>query len=461
MRKIEKIRRKDGKRAWQLRYHDAHGRLRCKRFKTEKEGEEFRDKVRSDLKAGVDPGRNVLFTELVAEWSTARIGSDTDLRAATVKDYRESLARLSEEFGQREIRGISSQDLVRLGQRTLTRVRDKNIAQLDRTLARIRGKAEGKRTERERDVLTREPELRAKAASGGARAAAKIVATAKSLWAHALDEGYLVRNRLANVKRKAPKGSGKNVAAVVREADILTPQQIGPLLAATPPKHRCAVWFLFESGVRFGELRGLKWSDFEWADSRVFIQRQLSGLTGEEAPPKTDAGVRHIDLPADLILALKKHQLAQPPGEQFVFPLDPRNFRERVWYPAFRRAGLRPISPHHARHTFASHLIAAGADVVEVAAMLGHADPGVTLKIYSHAFARRRKDSTARARLTEFRRAETAEQQEKAGGCLLVVSGGSAGVTGQAPNTEVTEAAEKLMVARGGIEPPTRGFSIL
>ena len=76
-------------------------------------------------------------------------------------------------------------------------------------------------------------------------------------------------------------------------------------------------------------------------------------------------------------------------NREAVFAFDPRNFHSRAWHPALRRAGLRAIRIHDARHTSASHLIADGVDVVEVASILGHSNPTVTLTVYAHALKER------------------------------------------------------------------------
>jgi len=143
------------------------------------------------------------------------------------------------------------------------------------------------------------------------------------------------------------------------------------------------------------------------------------------------------------------HRLATL-GER-VFPIDARNWRTRVWHPALRRAGLRSIRIHDARHTHASLLIGAGADIVAVSRRLGHSNPAITLSTYSHAFARR-DTAPLGEQLAAFMRRETA-------GCALVAS---------ATNDEISSASadinnneiNKLLVAREGIEPPTRGFSV-
>jgi Phage integrase family len=67
-------------------------------------------------------------------------------------------------------------------------------------------------------------------------------------------------------------------------------------------------------------------------------------------------------------------------------PLQPSNFRRRVWGPALRLAGLEGEGYrfHDLRHTCVSRLVAAGADVKLVQAVAGHANPLITLKRYSH-----------------------------------------------------------------------------
>jgi len=127
-----------------------------------------------------------------------------------------------------------------------------------------------------------------------------------------------------------------------------------------------------------------------------------------------------------------------------MFPGDERNWRSRVWHPSLRRAGLRSIRIHDARHTHASLLIGSGADVVSVSRRLGHADAAITLKTYSHNFARR-DAAPLGEKLAAFMRLETV-------GCESVAPTTNA-------NQQGTEVFESIM-ARGGIEPPTRGFSV-
>jgi integrase len=155
-----------------------------------------------------------------------------------------------------------------------------------------------------------------------------------------------------------------------------------------------------------------------------------------------------VSLPPVALLELKKWRLACPKGElDLCFPngdggpMDDRNFRQRFFYPALRRAKLRRVRVHDLRHTCASLLIATGADLAAISRQLGHANVNITLSTYTHWFARR-TDSDLGAKLAALVRAESA-------GPVSVPAGGAAS------NTD-TEVVESIM-ARGGIEVETYG----
>ena len=74
-----------------------------------------------------------------------------------------------------------------------------------------------------------------------------------------------------------------------------------------------------------------------------------------------------------------------------------RNVTRRGFEAAAEAAGLEGVSFHKLRHAAASRLIAAGLSAVTVASVLGHADPGVTLKVYAPLFDRDGTDEAVRA----------------------------------------------------------------
>ncbi len=129
------------------------------------------------------------------------------------------------------------------------------------------------------------------------------------------------------------------------------------------------------SGLRSGELLALQWSDLELppeGPGRVQVRRTLSWarVKGEEAavrarfyPPKTKAGLRAVPLPAPLVAALQAWRLRCPRAElDLVFPNREGGLLRRssalrcgLW-PALKRAGLRRVTMHSLRHSFAKNL---------------------------------------------------------------------------------------------------------
>jgi integrase len=162
------------------------------------------------------------------------------------------------------------------------------------------------------------------------------------------------------------------------------------------PDWRAALGVLAYGGLRLGELLGLQWGDVELDRSRILVRRQLEALSGELREPKTKAGTRFVELPSFVMRRLKEWKLRSPKGQlDLCFPdsrggpMDDRNFRIRVFYPALRRAGLRHIRVHDLRHGAASMMIATGADLATISRQLGHANVNITLTTYTHWFARR------------------------------------------------------------------------
>jgi integrase len=147
----------------------------------------------------------------------------------------------------------------------------------------------------------------------------------------------------------------------------------------------------------------LRWTDvtLTGAKPQIAVKQSLSwakGPTDAKAvshigPPKTEAGDRAIPVDAAVAHLLKQWKLqagrnpldlvfADDEGE----PIRRSTIRRDVFLPALQRAGLRHVTFHSLRHSFASALIRRGAPVTEVQHLLGHKKPSVTLDVYSHWF---------------------------------------------------------------------------
>ena len=144
------------------------------------------------------------------------------------------------------------------------------------------------------------------------------------------------------------------------------------------------------TGLRRGELLGLKWSDIDLEKGDLRVQRQIGRIDGKiiEMPLKTKNAYRTLPLAADTIDILKA-QKKKVGGSPWVFPsptggpLSPdcvNNMLHRV----LKRAGLPSIRFHDLRHTFATLALQNGVDVKTVSGMLGHFSAGFTLDTYAH-----------------------------------------------------------------------------
>jgi integrase len=201
-------------------------------------------------------------------------------------------------------------------------------------------------------------------------------------------------------------------AADAEEVVIITEDQISDLLDKLQGRPiRTKVVIALFSGLRRGELLGLQWRDLDLDAKTLRVERALeqtrAGLRIKS--PKTKSSKRTIALPDIVVDALREHRrerlelhlrlgLGKLAEDGFVFtqidgtPLRPSTLTS-VWCELAPRLGYPGIRWHSLRHTHASQLIASGLDVVSVARRLGHTNPAITLKVYSHLF--RTADSRA------------------------------------------------------------------
>ncbi|GGN41522.1 hypothetical protein GCM10011578_089950 [Streptomyces fuscichromogenes] len=172
---------------------------------------------------------------------------------------------------------------------------------------------------------------------------------------------------------------------------------------AMPPYIRAVIVTLAGSGLRIGELLGLKVSDVDFKAGAIRVERQRlqSGTIG---PPKTAKSRRTVPVGEVVTDALLTH-LAARPSKEWLFTMEegePLNYRrwKTEWNCARRtlqaaeneaaeREGRKPVElphmvTHDLRHFYASALIAGGAIVKQVQLVLGHASAVITLRIYAH-----------------------------------------------------------------------------
>lgn len=214
-----------------------------------------------------------------------------------------------------------------------------------------------------------------------------------------------------NPARRATPPSA--TAARAPEAKIWTPDELGAFLRATADHHHGALFRLAAmTGLRRGELCGLKWADVDLDTGRLVVRRTITTVDHEPVASdvKTPRSRRGVDLDPETVAALRRHRSRQLEERALVgvgytdrdlvfagpdgAPWNPDSIG-RAFARAVARTDLPRIRLHDLRHTHATHLLAAGQNPKLVSDRLGHASVGFTLDTYGHVIAGQQADAAA------------------------------------------------------------------
>ena len=188
-----------------------------------------------------------------------------------------------------------------------------------------------------------------------------------------------------------------------REMQIFDEGLVSQMLVAAHKNYLEPILHLaVTSGMRQMELLGLKWTDLDWVNQSIKVERQLARPVGEDVQftqPKTKFGRRTVVLGSGSIYVLRNHydrqnEARQKAGDKWVehglifttrygTPHHPRNLL-RDFKLLLKNAGLPIIRFHDLRHTAASLMLNHGIPVIVVSRRLGHAKPSITLDVYGH-----------------------------------------------------------------------------
>ena len=221
------------------------------------------------------------------------------------------------------------------------------------------------------------------------------------LYRRAVRDERIAVDPCMNLELPAVRPERRTVAGVDRAA---------ALLAALPDAER-AMWATgVYAGLRRGELRALRWDAVDFEAGVIRVERGWDDVEGEQ-DPKSYAGRRVVPIAGVLRRELAAHKLRTGRGTaELVFgrtatsPFIPSTARHRAlkawgwklvttktetgqrrttWEKA-RKDALEPLTPHEARHTCASYLIAAGLNPKQVQTYIGHSDVRTTFNVYGH-----------------------------------------------------------------------------
>jgi integrase len=210
----------------------------------------------------------------------------------------------------------------------------------------------------------------------------------------------------------------------VQPHEVLSKLELRKIIeAAAPGMERTLLMVAILCGLRHGEIAGLRWSVIDFKRRTLTVNRSLTQLSKKRGGPRLEApkrkrSVREIELPAPLVAELRQWKLQCPPNPlDLVFvnslgrPTCRQDKRDRL-KAACTRAGVKPVTMHSLRHSYASQQLLAGTDPVEVSGLMGHSSPMVTLSIYAHWI--KREKSHAQERLATGIMEATEEVSEEA-----------------------------------------------
>jgi integrase len=201
-----------------------------------------------------------------------------------------------------------------------------------------------------------------------------------------------------------PAGLNRKLKSVAPKRELFPPQDLESLCAAAMAKRGDGapvtkngqqfcdyVRLMAYSGARRNEALALKWTDVDFDNEKLSVERQASDKVDEDESPKNGTG-RTVDFNPALKKLLNEMKERRAPDSKWIFPSPQRgkkdihamSFRESLEL-ARNHAKLRRVGFHDCRHHFISMAVMSGVDFMTIASWVGHRDGGVLIgKVYGH-----------------------------------------------------------------------------
>lgn len=199
-----------------------------------------------------------------------------------------------------------------------------------------------------------------------------------------------------------------------REIAVLDPEGVRQLVAvAEETRYGALVHLAAMTGMRRGELLGLRWRDVNFNAATLHVRQTLQRLPGRGTsygPPKTHRSSRPVALSPITLKRLKAHRRSQLEerlalgsayqDNDLAFatsigtPIDPSNLH-RAWHRILKTSGIQDVRFHDLRHAHASIMLQQGVHPKVVSERLGHSGVRITLDVYSHVLPGIQADAAA------------------------------------------------------------------
>jgi integrase len=223
----------------------------------------------------------------------------------------------------------------------------------------------------------------------------KIRNIMSALFNHGIRHEWIHRNPITKVRASAKR---------LREPDVLSPAELSALIAELPLREKAMVMLAASTGLRRSELIALTWRDIDPLLIQVNVLR--SCVRNHFGDTKTEASRRPVPLHSSVVQCLNewRKKSKHNGNDDFLFPsnrkegkqpITPDMVLKKVIRPALVRAKIigKVIGWHSFRHSLATNLRAAGADLKTAQELLRHANSRITLDVYTRAISETKRDA--------------------------------------------------------------------
>jgi integrase len=365
--------------AWVVDYIDQHGKRRLKTFETKKDAEAWKVNALHEVRHGIHTAASASRT-IEEAWELWIGQCEADgLEFGTIRQRRQHLKHHVKDFiGRLKLADLSTPRVYAF---------DTELREAGRSLAMRR----------------------------------KVTTNLKTMLTFAQGRGLVAQNVAGGVRIKsdAREASQGPLRAGV---DFPAMSELNALIDQSTKRWRPFIVTAIFTGMRLGELRGLRWSDVDLYAGVIHVRQRADGW-GRMGPPKSKAGKRDIPLAPIVVNTLKAWRDECPSGElDLVFPNGqgnperPANIHTRVWVPLLTKCDLTTDSGkkdaegnpvlvarynfHLLRHAAASLFIHyLGWTPKRVQTVMGHASVTLTFDLYGHLFENLEADRADMAKI--------------------------------------------------------------
>jgi integrase len=226
---------------------------------------------------------------------------------------------------------------------------------------------------------------------------AKIRNIMSAVCTHAIRYGWMKTNPIRAVRQSAKRE---------RVPVPLTAEELQRLFAELGQRERTLVLLVLSVAMRRGESLALQWQDVNFQKKTLNIQKSI--WQQHLGPVKTEESEKVMPLDEEMIDDLERWRGQTPYAKDtdWIFASPRMHGRQPLWpealmknhiLPAAKRAGIiKPLNWHVFRRTFSTLLAANGEDMKTVQSLLRHANPAITMGIYTHAVSKKKREAQSR-----------------------------------------------------------------